>query len=63
MTYRNEEHKGSPTYSEIANDYRLWMEYADTLGLDSEEAFNSMTEGDKIKTLIKCFGPEERPAQ
>ena len=47
------------SYSEIANSYALWMEYADPSGLDSEEAFNAKTEAEKIAFLVSCFGPEQ----
>ena len=47
------------TYKEIANEYRLWEEYIDPSGLDSEAKFNSMSEAEKIAFIEKCCGPEE----
>ena len=56
--------KNTYTYSEIANNYRLWMEYADPSGHDTEKAFNAKTEQEKIAFLVSCFGPEnERGAE
>jgi hypothetical protein len=46
------------TYAEIANSYQLWGEYVDTMGLDSEEKFDAMTEKEKIKIITECFGNE-----
>ena len=46
------------TYCQIANNFRLWTEYVDTLGLDSKDTFASMPEAEKIQILVECFGPE-----
>jgi hypothetical protein len=46
------------TYKNIAADYSLWIEYVDTLGLDSEDTFNQQTVEEKIDFLVQCFGPE-----
>lgn len=46
------------SYSEIANSYSLWAEYADPSGLDTEESFNAKSEREKIEILVSCFGPE-----
>ena len=51
------------TYLEIAHDYRLWMEYVDTAGLDSREKFDTLTESEKLAVQIACFGPEESNAE
>lgn len=51
--------KNTYTYSEIANSYSLWMEYADPSGHDTEAAFNAKSEQEKIQFLVACFGPEE----
>ena len=46
------------THSEIANNYNLWSEYVDTQGLDSEAKFDAMSEAEKIKMIVDCFGVE-----
>ena len=53
------------TILNIATDYRLWGEYVDSAGLDTEEAFNRMTVEEKVKTCIDCFltGDEHLDAQ
>ena len=51
--------KTKPTYLEIANNYALWMEYADPQGLDSEADFNAMNEQERIAFLVSCFGDEK----
>ena len=45
-------------YSDIINDYKLWMEYVDTTGIDSEEDFNRMTFAEKLEMIKACFGLE-----
>jgi hypothetical protein len=47
------------SYEQIASDYKLWMEYADPSGLDSEQAFNDKSKTEKINFLKSCFGSEE----
>ena len=47
------------TYTEIANDYRLWEELVDISGFTSKAEFNAMSEAEKIAFMEKCFGPEE----
>lgn len=42
------------TNAEIAADYRLWMEYADPSGEDSQEAFDARSVEDKIAILEAC---------
>jgi len=49
----------SPTHVEIANNYALWMEYVDPSGIDSEEAFSSMSAEEKINIIKTCFGEEK----
>lgn len=49
------------TYSEIAADWRLWIEYADPSGVGSKEEFHHMSIEEKIAFLVKCFGPEFMP--
>ena len=39
------------TYSEIANDYSLWSEYADPSGQDSREDFDAKTVREKVLFL------------
>lgn len=46
----------SPTHTEIANNYSLWMEYVDPSGIDSEEDFNAMSTEQKLETINACFG-------
>ena len=55
-----EETKMKPTYEQIANDWRLWMEYADPSGGDTKEGFDSANTAQKIGWLIACFGPEDK---
>lgn len=55
--------KNTYSYSAIANNYSLWMEYADPSGLDTEAAFNAKTEQEKIELLVACFGPEKTEAE
>lgn len=50
----------SPSYHEIAADWRLWQTYVDTIALDSEEEFRKMTVQEKVGILGECFGPEQR---
>lgn len=52
--------KNRYSYSEIANNYALWMEYVDPSGLDSEESFNAKSEQEKIEFMARCFGPESK---
>jgi hypothetical protein len=47
------------TYAEIANDRRLWTEYADPLERDTAEQFAEWSEAEKIKILVDCFGNED----
>ena len=51
--------KTTYTDTEIANDYRLWQEYADPTGFDSEDAFNAKTEQEKVAFLVSCFGDDQ----
>ena len=46
------------TYAEIANDRRLWTEFADPLERDTDEQFSAWSEAEKIKILVDCFGTE-----
>jgi hypothetical protein len=46
----------SPTNIEIANNYNLWMEYVDPSGLDTKEAFDAMSDAEKIAIIESCFG-------
>ena len=48
----------SPTYIEIASDYRLWMEYIDTAGIDTEAAFTAMSVERRLQIIVNCVGPE-----
>lgn len=49
----------SYTYQQIAESYVLWMEYVDTMGLDSEEEFEAKSVADKVAFMTACFGKEE----
>ena len=42
--------------NEIAENYQLWTECVDPLGLDSEKAFDAMTIEEKLKIMEDCFG-------
>lgn len=55
--------KNTYSYSEIANNYSLWMEYADPSGMDTEESFNAKSAQEKIEFLVACFGPEKMEAE
>ena len=46
------------TIEQIATDYKLWMEYVDPDGVDSEQKFNSMSFGEKLDIIKICFGIE-----
>lgn len=46
------------TYAEIAADYRLWMEYVDTAGIDTKADFDAMDTEQRIAIMANCFGPE-----
>jgi hypothetical protein len=45
------------TYSsiEIAENYHLWAEYVDPLGLDDKKAFDAMTTEKKLEIMEDCF--------
>lgn len=45
-------------YKDCANDYELWSEYVDPDNTVSEDEFNEMTEEEKIRIQIDCFGKE-----
>lgn len=49
----------TPTYAQIANDFRLWQEYVDPSGNDDKARFDAMTVEQKLNILAECFGPEE----
>lgn len=46
-------------YADIINDYKLWMEYVDPSGVDTEEDFNNMTVGEKLDIIKNSFGLED----
>lgn len=48
------------SYTQIADNYTLWQEYADPSGVDTEKSFNAKSTQDKIEILIACFGPEQK---
>lgn len=50
----------SPSYAEIADDFRLWGQYVDPNGVDSKEQFDSTTPSQRLQLIIRCFGPEDR---
>tara|TARA_R110000782_G_C14454738_1_gene372619 strand:- start:137 stop:289 length:153 start_codon:yes stop_codon:yes gene_type:complete len=41
--------------NEIAENYQLWAEYVDPLGLDDKEAFDAMTTEKKLEIMKGCF--------
>lgn len=45
-------------YTDIINDYDLWMEYVDSSGVDTEEDFNNMTFAEKLDIIKASFGLE-----
>lgn len=51
------------TYSQIANSYTLWTEYADVDGVMTREQFDNMTEAECIAILTDMFGAEQAQAQ
>lgn len=46
------------TYQQIANNFFLWQEYANTDLALTESEFNQLSESQKIKLQILAFGPE-----
>ena len=46
------------TYSQIANSYALWTEYADTDGIISRDQFDTMNEDALVEMMINMFGAE-----
>lgn len=51
----------SPTYDQIASDFDLWQEYADTAGAISREEFDAMSHAGRVAMQIEAFGPEPPP--
>lgn len=45
-------------YIEVANNYELWTEYVDTVGVMTQEEFELMTEKEKIQLQVDLFGIE-----
>ena len=48
-----------PTRAEIAESFTLWGVFVDTLGVDTRERFDAMTEADRLAVMDACFGPED----
>ena len=46
--------KTNPTLLEIATSFKLWSEYADPSGLDSEEQFDSRSASENLALLQEC---------
>ncbi|WP_301152111.1 hypothetical protein [Metapseudomonas otitidis] len=46
------------TYEEIANNYRLWVEYVDTDAAMTEEEFEALSTEEKVKLQVEAFGEE-----
>ena len=46
------------TYAEIAADYRLWIEYVDPAGVDTEAAFEAMSVEQRVAIMVEMFGTE-----
>ena len=49
----------NPTRAEIAASFTLWGVFVDTLGLDTRERFDAMTEADRLAFMDECCGPED----
>ena len=47
------------TYSQIANSYALWIEFADVDAVTTREQFDNMTEEACIAILTDMFGAEQ----
>ena len=47
------------SYNEIALNFKLWQEYADPTGFDSESEFNAKSVDEKVAFLVSCFGKEQ----
>ena len=47
--------RNTPTFAEIAADFRLWGEYYDPYGHDSPEHWASMTLRDRLEKLQAAF--------
>ena len=47
-----------PTRAEIAANFSLWGVFVDTLGLDTREQFEAMTDAAKFAFMMDRFGPE-----
>jgi hypothetical protein len=45
----------TPTNEQIANDWKLWIEYIDPCGVDSQEWFDSTTVDEKLKLINNMF--------
>lgn len=48
------------TYEEIANDYRLWIEFVDVDASMTEEEFNALSTDEKIRLQVEAFGKESK---
>lgn len=48
----------SPTYQQIATDYRLWLEYNDPQRTTSEGEFEAMSVAEKVALLVAAHGAE-----
>jgi len=48
----------SPTQTEVASSYTLWIEHFDTLGIDSREDFDAMPFAEKMAMLEFGFGAD-----
>lgn len=46
------------TYTEIANDYTLWIQYVDASATMTREEFDAMTQEQKVDIQVEAFGPE-----
>lgn len=45
----------TPTNEQIATNWKLWMEYADPSGVDTQEWFDATTVDEKLKILDSMF--------
>ena len=47
-----------PTYNEIAANWALWCEYADTGAEMEREEWESMPVTERLDLIVGCFGDE-----
>jgi hypothetical protein len=57
-TFREDDNMTNHTYTEIASDYRLWVEYVDTDATMTEAEFQALSTDEKIALQVEAFGAE-----